>query len=80
MTADGIVQGVAMPGKCPCDRFMSSPRGRYICVCNHISSEHRQNGLTEFATFGECGRLLRPGEPGYAPAADRPAEGLEARR
>ena len=78
MNTDGIVQGVAMPGKCPCGRFMSSPKGRYICICGHISDEHRQKGLSEFAIFGECDHLLRPGEPGYAPAADRAAENQEA--
>ena len=77
MSGDGIVQGVAMTGKCPCDRFMGSPKGRYICICDHISSEHRQKGLSELAIFGECEHLLRPGEPGYAPAADRPTEGRE---
>ena len=52
-----------MSWECPCDRFMSSPKGRYICICDHISNEHRQLGMSELAIFGECHHVMRLGEP-----------------
>jgi hypothetical protein len=39
---------------CSCAKFSSSSTSRYVCTCGHVSDEHVQLGMSEYAFFGRC--------------------------